>query len=190
MKFIDRAHNICLRYPNYKVNIFGVGERPETATETMGKCSQIACFVRKDLLNLETITVPDTDVLYPLEKYKYELLFEYIYPINVDHRSRTDRIMDDSKYFIHRNSNVDEKYYNSEEDRFLFPLDDIYQFVQDAASEMELRDILRNEFQIDENNCVIVEQQYESEESYHDDDEPVMPIQDGIDLVAIEDDWD
>lgn len=179
-----------MRYPNYKVNIFGVGERPETAAETMGKCSQLACFVRKDLLGLDTVTVPDTDVLYPLEKYEYKQLFEYTYPMNVDNRSRTDRMMDDSKYFIHRNSNEDEKYYNSETDRFAFPLGDIFQFVQDAASEMELRDILCKEFQIDENNCVVVEQQYESEESYHDDDEPVMPIPDGNNLEAVDDNWD
>lgn len=162
----------------------------------MGKCSQFACFVRKDLLNLEITTVPDTDVFYPLEKYEYEQLFEYKYPINVDNRSRTDRIMDDSKYFIHRNSNENEKYYNREEDRFLFPVADIYQFVQDAASESELREILCTEFRIDEHNCVVVEQQYESEESHHDDDddhnddEPTLPSQNAIDLVAADDDWD
>lgn len=159
----------------------------------MGKCSQFACFVRKDLLGLETITVPDTDVLYPLDKYEYKQLFEYIFPMDVDNRSRTDRIMDDSKYFIHRNSNEDEQYYNSETDQYLFPLEDIYQFVQDAANEMELREILLEQFRIDENNCVVVEQQYESEESYHenDDEEPVMPINNGNDLIAApEDDWD
>lgn len=167
------------------VNIFGVGERPEAAAEICGKCSQFACFVRKDLLGLDTITVPDTNVLYPLEHYEYKQLFEYIYPMNIDNRSRTDRILDDSKYFIHRNSNEDEKYYDREADRFLFPLADIYQFVQDAASEMELREILRKEFPIDVNNCVVVEQQYETDESYHGDE----TIPNAAGLVASEEDW-
>lgn len=47
---ISRANNITIRFPDYSVSFSGVGEGP-SGTEHLGLCSQVAVFIRKDLLS-------------------------------------------------------------------------------------------------------------------------------------------
>lgn len=48
---IFRGHNICVRYPDYKVAFYGIGPGP-SGSENLGCCSQMALFVREDFLKL------------------------------------------------------------------------------------------------------------------------------------------
>ncbi|XP_045472285.1 small RNA 2'-O-methyltransferase-like isoform X3 [Harmonia axyridis] len=49
-QFESWASNITLRFPQYKVTFFGIGKGPE-GTDFLGSCSQLALFVRKDILD-------------------------------------------------------------------------------------------------------------------------------------------
>ncbi|XP_018565094.1 uncharacterized protein LOC108906313 [Anoplophora glabripennis] len=49
-QFEEWANNIAIRFPDYTVSFSGIGEGPQ-GTEHLGQCSQMAVFIRKDLLS-------------------------------------------------------------------------------------------------------------------------------------------
>lgn len=159
---LDRAQNICERYPDYRFNISGIGELPSGSDEKLGKCSQMACFVRLDVLHNHLNTDEsidqlqrDTDIsIFPIEKFPYKLLFNKAFPINQDARSVEVKIMDDVKYFIHRHLSADDPYFNEEKDLCEIPLENILPFVHDTTDLNELRSILHKEFVINETDCI------------------------------------
>ncbi|XP_023022135.2 hen1 methyltransferase isoform X5 [Leptinotarsa decemlineata] len=55
-QFQDWANNIVNRFPDYTVTFSGIGEGP-AGTEILGECSQMAVFVRKDMLDDSYISV-------------------------------------------------------------------------------------------------------------------------------------
>lgn len=173
--FCFRAHNICLRYPNYRYAISGLGELHTDADEKLGKCSQMATFVCKDMLQLlnghdapDEVT-PSTDeshtdeVVFPIEKFKYELLFSKEFPYDQDARSLEEKIIDDVKYFMNRHFYEDDPYFVEEIERFQFPIQDIFRHVHDASDLDEMRAIIRKEFVINDQDCVEHELPKESE---------------------------
>lgn len=170
------------------MNIFGVGDRPNDTDIAFGKCSQIACFVRNDVLDKDA-SIISTDDEMPVGNFEYKQLFEYVYPVDVDKRSRSEIIMDDAKYFINRHSDEDGRYFIYAQNAFEFPVRDIFEFVAESYDENELRTILRKEFVINENDCVIVDAQHESDYSDVEDyNEIVQQPQDLIDYA--EESWD
>ncbi|KAJ8921444.1 hypothetical protein NQ315_003062 [Exocentrus adspersus] len=54
-QFQDWANNIIIRFPNYTVSFSGLGEGP-AGTEHLGQCSQMAVFVRNDLIVNEYVS--------------------------------------------------------------------------------------------------------------------------------------
>nr|XP_023022130.1 uncharacterized protein LOC111510441 isoform X2 [Leptinotarsa decemlineata] len=55
-QFQDWANNIVTRFPDYTVTFSGIGEGP-AGTEILGECSQMAVFVRMDMLDDSYISV-------------------------------------------------------------------------------------------------------------------------------------
>lgn len=173
--YFSRAHNICLRYPNYRYAISGLGELPTDTDEQLGKCSQMATFVRKDMLQLlngydapDEFT-PSTDesqpdeVVFPIEKFQYELLFSKEFPYNQDARSVEEKIIDDVKYFMNRHLYEDDQYFVEDKNIFHFPVKDIFLHVHEASDLDEMRAIIRKEFVINEQDCVEHELPIESD---------------------------
>ncbi|XP_031639577.1 small RNA 2'-O-methyltransferase [Contarinia nasturtii] len=161
-QFKDWAHNICCRYPNYRFGLFGAGELPfEVADKSLGQCSQAAIFVRKDMLELlnedtpdgiaPPLVVTDSEVVFPIEKFDYKLLFSKKFPYDEDDRSYEEKIIDDVHYFINRNLDT---YLNEERNICEFPITEIFHCVRDVANIDELRTIIRAEFVVNENDCV------------------------------------
>lgn len=189
-----------MRYPNYKVNIFGAGNSPDGSEKTLGKCSQIACFAHENLLSMKnepTKLIPssesllDNEVIFPIRKIEYERLFKYDYPFYVEKRTRADVIMDDAKYFINRNLREDGKYFNSELEHFKIPFNEIFCSIPEVDDESEVRTILRKEFNIDNNDCVVI-----SSELNYSTDEESAPKEDAESVenpienyVADDSDW-
>lgn len=159
-----RAQNICVRYPDYRYNISGIGELPPGSDEKLGKCSQMVCFIRSDMLGkhtAETVESPsgqqqqqDIDVPFPIEKFPYKLLFSKEFPFNQDARSVEEKILDDVKYFIHRHLNADDPYFNEEKDICEIPLGNILPFVHDTSDLNELRTIIQKEFVVNAGDCI------------------------------------
>lgn len=162
-----RVQNICERYPDYCFSISGMGEVPNDADKKLGKCSQMVCFVRKDMRELlsngssnvqsSSNDRPDTDVVFPINKFPYELLYRKEFPYDQDTRSAEEKIMDDVKYFINRHMYVDgnNHYYDEERDIFEIPVEHIFQFVHDVSDLNELRSIIRKQFEINEKDCIV-----------------------------------
>lgn len=145
-----------------------MGDVPENTDKTLGQCSQMATFVRKDMLqflnkdvtnNEATPSISlieiDPDVIFPIEKYNYKLLFSKIFPYDQDARTNEEKIMDDAKYFINRHLYDDDGYFNDEKNICEFPVIEIFQCVHEAADLNEFRTILCKEFVINENDCVV-----------------------------------
>lgn len=153
---------MCTRYPSYRVNIAGIGSAPE-GEESVGECSQMACFVRRDLLNEPPLVAenntaePDVSP-FPVEKFEYKLLFQNEFPLNEDSRTNDEIIMDNVEYFFNRFIyKFDEDfYYNMERDRYEFPLQEIYECVHEAPDYDELKSVVMKRYRIEENDSVIV----------------------------------
>lgn len=154
------------------VNISGVGSAPEGTDSKLGKCSQMACFVRKDLVSLlsstdsnenlvsnqETID-EDDEVIFPINKFQYRHLFKYVFPKKPeDTRSQEEIVLDEVKYFINRHAYNDNNiYFNYEKNSLEIPLKDFVPYVHNIVDENELRGILQKTFAINEMDCVIHE---------------------------------
>lgn len=186
-----------------------MGELPDDADAELGKCSQMALFVRLDMVKLlkspdthaeaaeQSVDESDTEVVFPIEKFKYELLFHKEFPYDQDSRSLEEKILDDVKYFINRHLYDDDPYYDYEKNICEFPIEDIFRFVHDASDLDEMRKIIRKEFVINDKDCVeqtLPESEYSDYVSDEDKDE-ANKENDGSDRVVAttqedEDNWD
>lgn len=198
-----RAHNICTRYPNYRFSICGIGELPTDSDELLGKCSQMATFVRKDILQLlnnydasDEGTVADgsdTEVVFPIEKFEYRLLFSNEFPYDQDVRTVEEKILDDVKYFINRHLYDDDPYFDYEKNICEFPIEHIFRFVHDSSDLNEMRTIIRKEFVINEKDCVEHKLPEESDFEFddHDDDKDDHEVnKENTPPDLGDDDWD
>lgn len=163
-------------------------------------CSQIACFVHRDLLTEDSdgdqhlnakeedkIKLIELNLPYPIEKFEYKLLFKYDFPINVDDRSQEKIILDSVEYFINRYRYAEDIYFNFERDLYEIPVNDIYQCVPETSEIDELRRILLKEFTINQNDCVEVQRPEEISSSEHSLSEPEEILENVF--VASEDLW-
>lgn len=187
-----------------------MGELPTDADIELGKCSQMAIFVRLDMLQLlnsvdtpaeaeQSIDESDTEVVFPIEKFEYELLFHKEFPYDQDSRSLEEKILDDVKYFINRHLYDDDPYFDYEKNICEFPVEDIFRYVHDASDLDELRKIIRKEFVINDKDCIehkLPQQsgsEYSDYNSDDDKDEADKENDDGNRVVATtqqdEDDW-
>lgn len=164
-----------------------MGELPPDADKLLGKCSQMVTFVRKDMLQiLNHLDAPvtqsdappvdesDSEVVFPIEKFKYTLLFSKVFPYDQDSRSVEEKILDDVKYFINRHLYDDNPYFDYEKNICTFPVEDIFRSVHDASDLNEMRTIIRKEFVINNNDCIEhkLPEDTDSEFSeYHSEDE-------------------
>lgn len=153
---------MCTRYPNYRVNISGIGRAPE-GEEAVGECSQMACFVRRDLLsdqlpNIETDEMEAEVSPFPVEKFEYKLLFKNDFPVDEDKRSVEEIILHDVEYFFARFTyKFDEDfYYSMERDRYEFPMQQIFECVFTAPDYDELKSIVATKYCVEENDIVVV----------------------------------
>lgn len=149
---------------------------PKDADETLGKCSQVAIFVRNDILQSsidETTEISsslleaDSEVIFPVEKFDYKLLFRKEFPYDNDKRTTEEKILDDVHYYINRNLDT---YLNEDTNISEIPITEIFRCVRDATDIDELRTIIRTKFVINENDCIESAVQYDEISDYGDDE--------------------
>lgn len=159
----------------------------------------MVCFVRKDLLEIlhndpATVSLEqmDPEVVFPVEKFNYELLFSKPFPFHVDARSTDEKILDAVKYFINRHLYTDDPFFDEEKNIFEFPVESIFHFVHDVADTNELRTIIRKEFVINENDCVVhnLPESSDSELEYSDDETQFEDRQNNYQNPDNDGDWD
>lgn len=145
-----RSRNICLRYPDYMVSMYGIGRGP-TDHEHLGCVSQMALFVRRDFWRLTENPVSVTDDLPPdLGALKlndsdpegiYKLLYKLEIPEARDKRTRDQRILDDGNYQLNFLRSQEERFYNHRKGLLEIPLKMVYENINGAKdySEAELK---------------------------------------------------
>ncbi|XP_032590341.1 small RNA 2'-O-methyltransferase isoform X2 [Drosophila grimshawi] len=90
----EEFKNWCLgiteKYPNYMFSVLGVGE-PPAGLESVGHVSQIALFVRKDMLGMPLME-PLTLKPLPVGESPYKILHAVDFPFYKDTRSLEEKI--------------------------------------------------------------------------------------------------
>lgn len=168
--------------------IDGIANAPK-GHEGLGKCSQLACFVRSDFwvesdgknpAALPASTTGDTTAKVPAEPSSrpiyeticnYQFIHKYEYPFDVELRSDEQIILDEAKYIFNRHLYLYELYFDNDENVYKFPLSDIFLMNNAAPNMDELRKVLRIEgYKFDENDAVVISppEQETSEREYDD----------------------
>lgn len=137
----------------------GIGNGPD-GSEKLGKCSQIACFIRKDIANESVVVATEvqeasdndlpsnqTEPLYETI-YNYQMIKEYQFPFNIELRTPNEIILDEVKYYFDRYLYLYDDYFDYETNLYEFPLNDVYVAIKEAPDINELRDIIRENFSI------------------------------------------
>ncbi|KAG5677186.1 hypothetical protein PVAND_006967 [Polypedilum vanderplanki] len=137
-QFKDWCNNICQRFPNYIVQIEGVGLPPnENQLDIYGCCSQLAIFINKKFIESLKLIEEEKEEKGTTQDYttshdqnliscnSYELLKSINYPVFVDTRDRNQKIIDECSYHINRFKFFDDLYYNSENSRMEIPIEDV-----------------------------------------------------------------
>lgn len=108
---------ITEKYPNYMFSLLGVGE-PPTGYESVGHVSQIAVFVRKDMLGKPLVEPLKLDS--PLAgESPYKSLQTVDFPFSVDNRTEEEKIWSEVQYELHRCTNDEDNYDN---DKFVYKI--------------------------------------------------------------------
>ncbi|EDW90837.2 small RNA 2'-O-methyltransferase [Drosophila yakuba] len=91
----EEFKNWCLgiveKYPNYMFSLTGVGNPPKEY-ESVGHVSQIAIFVRKDLLEMQLVNPLVSKPNIDKESTPYKLIHSVEYPFYVDTRTEKEKI--------------------------------------------------------------------------------------------------
>lgn len=156
----NRAFNIIQRYPNYHLCIDGIGQPPE-GYESFGECSQIACFVRLDIIDSCTLSFDgkNDETSFDLnEKFNYRSICCHDYPVYEELRSKEEIILHEAQYFFERYIYLydEEFYYNFDRNLYEFPLQKIYEWIKMADDINELKEILLKNYKISENDLIEV----------------------------------
>jgi small RNA 2'-O-methyltransferase len=144
-EFQDFCENICVRFPEYSVQIEGIGFPPDDKDiNVLGCCSQMAIFIRNDFEQFN-----EEKKLAPQEIMKcdnYQLIHSIDYP--VDTRDFTEKILDECSYHINRFKNM-EHYANDESETIEIPVKHVIDSVWEITSDEEkILKVLREKFSV------------------------------------------
>ncbi|XP_064544070.1 small RNA 2'-O-methyltransferase isoform X2 [Drosophila montana] len=101
---------ITEKYPNYMFSLLGVGE-PPPGDESVGYVSQMALFVRKDMLGMP---LPEPLKVQPLPDIgaSYKRLHLVDFPFNKDNRTQEEKIWAEIELQLHRCTKDEDNYDN------------------------------------------------------------------------------
>ena len=145
-EFEDWANNICVRFPDYCVQFHGIGKLE--GRESVGSCSQLGLFIRKDLLqSVDHEISENTENNNTQKTNSYQLIHSVTYPFFRDIRTKHEKILEECQYHVNRFRWID-FYFNYESDRIEIP----FKHITDACWEItddfdEIRTIIMNNFQ-------------------------------------------
>ncbi|ALC41806.1 Hen1 [Drosophila busckii] len=159
--------DITEKYPNYMCSIFGVGEAP-AGDESVGNVSQIALFVRKDLLDMPLVepfnAQPEANCETP-----YRNLHSVDFPFFKDTRTTEEKIWTQVQYELHR-ATYREDYYDADRYVYKIAIAEILRCVEylGATAEILQQLLLENKKQMENGYVIIEEDNYSSDHDSHD----------------------
>lgn len=171
-QFNDYCQDIVSNYPNYHVQIEGIGPPPKEVNEDFGCCSQLALFVRKDFYESlsndeEECKAKENIEEVILESEFHRLVGSIAYPHYKDNRDNAEKIVDEAKYHVGRFINSDE-FLNTEKNQYEVPISSIMPCCWEITqNDSEIVEAIKQFYTV-ENSCIIVP--HEDEEDYGDCD--------------------
>eukprot|EP00095_Tigriopus_kingsejongensis_P007341 maker-scaffold589_size129586-snap-gene-0.43 protein:Tk07341 transcript:maker-scaffold589_size129586-snap-gene-0.43-mRNA-1 annotation:"PREDICTED: uncharacterized protein LOC103574275" len=186
------SHDVIRRYPEYLVTFSGVGYPDAVALrDTIGPCSQIATFVRKDFQELATagglshILATDDERLVrrlegqgSVEELGYRVVAHETFEHQVDDRSEHEKILTASQAFINSwiymdvyrvNNSEDDEAVDADPDLFHIDLQMIVESPPIAQLQVDLdtvkRVLTQEGFNIDHDQNVLIFRRETEEES-------------------------
>uniref|UniRef100_A0A1B0DAK9 Small RNA 2'-O-methyltransferase n=1 Tax=Phlebotomus papatasi TaxID=29031 RepID=A0A1B0DAK9_PHLPP len=166
-QFREWADNLTERFPDYSVDVQGIGPAPEGAEEDYGCCSQAAIFVRRPDSAVEINPQEIQEYNEGAKIQKYDIILECDYPF--DERSREQKITDCAMYQINRMEHRRRMDREDEYDNFRLeiPLERIVEEVSGEVSTTveELEVLLKaKNLQIEEGTVIVVSDDEEYDE--------------------------
>jgi len=151
---------ITEKYPNYMFALLGVGE-PPTGYESVGHVSQIALFVRKDILG-KPLVEPLKKEHPPACETPYKTFHSVDYPFSVDTRTQEEKIWAKVEFELNRCAN-DEDNYDTDKFVYKIPIDQLVRQLESMGATKEiLHKLLRQHNKLVENDFVIIEDDNDS----------------------------
>ncbi|KAL7737288.1 hypothetical protein ACLKA6_012910 [Drosophila palustris] len=155
---------ITEKYPNYIFALLGVGE-PPTGFESVGHVSQIALFVRKDMLGMALAEPLKKEPPLDGGTIPYKNLHTVDYPFSVDTRSQEEKIWAEVEYELHRCTN-DEDNFDNEKLVYKISFDDLLRRLEHLGATKEMLDkLLEQHKKPVENGYVVIEEQADDSSS-------------------------
>ncbi|XP_033154473.1 small RNA 2'-O-methyltransferase [Drosophila mauritiana] len=159
----DEFKNWCLgiveKYPNYMFSLTGVGNPPKEY-ESVGHVSQIAIFVRKDMLEMQLVNPLVSNPNIDRESTPYKLLHAVEYPFYVDTRTEKEKLWTEVEMELQRfkrhfkSSEIEEDTY---QDTCIMPIAVLLDRLEHVGATKELIEelLLENNLKV-ENECVLI----------------------------------
>ena len=159
----------------------GIGNPPESHKDDIGPCSQLGLFIRKDILEImikedgslesEELVLETTEPLKVPEdlpeNVDYHLIQSVIYPFFHDDRSKDEQILDEAEYHLNRFRNFEELYFVEERQRLEIPLSVLANCTYRITESIdELRSVLKQKYEIVDDNIVLQPDEENSEDDY------------------------
>lgn len=159
-QFNDYCDNIVRNYPNYYVQIEGIGPPPKEVEEDVGCCSQMAFFVRKDfyesLSNDVEVKMREQIEEEVLPSEYHQLIASISYPHYKDDRTNAEKILDEAKYHVNRYLFDGDEYLNYEKNRYEVPLSTILPCCWEITQNQQEIEQAIKQFYTVENGCIIM----------------------------------
>uniref|UniRef100_W8BMQ4 Small RNA 2'-O-methyltransferase n=2 Tax=Ceratitis capitata TaxID=7213 RepID=W8BMQ4_CERCA len=177
-EFKEWALNICKEYPNYRVAFLGVGKAPPDKKK-IGHVSQIAIFARCDILHIPLAeALHATDASFdcnPDPDVQYKEIFAVDFPVNIDERSKEEKILHEARYQMDRCRRI-ERYFNRDLRMYQVPLTVLEDYIKYLNATMEeLIAVLKaNNIEVSEDYILLPEYDeddlsYRQYDDYYDD---------------------
>lgn len=174
-EFKSWCQSIIEKYPNYMFSLLGVGE-PPTGFESVGYVSQIAIFVRKDILGMPLTEPLSNNKPIPETAMPYTTLHTVDFPYYVDTRTQEEKIWTEIEFELRRCLSNDD-YYDPENYIYKISISEILPRLEPLGATREiLADLLvKHKMQV-KNDFILIEETDESSGSFNNDPYNVEPL--------------
>lgn len=166
--------SIIEKYPNYMFSLLGVGE-PPSGYESVGYVSQIAIFVRKDILGMPLVEPLSKETI-PATAMPYSTLHTVDFPYYVDTRTEEDKIWTEIEFELRRCLRNDD-YYDPDNYIYKISIAELLLRLEPFGVTREiLADLLLKHKKQVKNDFILIDETDESSGSFNNDPYDVEPL--------------
>lgn len=170
--------SIIEKYPNYMFSLLGVGE-PPAGYESVGYVSQIAIFVRKDMLGMP-LAEPLTAEFIPATAETYKTLHTVDFPYYVDTRTKEEKIWSEIQYELNRCTRNDD-YYDHDNYMYKISIAELLPRLEHLGATREiLAELLRKHKKEVKNDFILIEETDDSGGSINNDPYDEEPMSSSV----------